>query len=136
VKERLIVNSVKHEITMVTAAGSKTEFARNPVIDINKTGDVSVSRGVYGAEHLPSLGIGYGGDARLYLGASVYYVYELELNTQLAFALSPHAPAFVEPVFSVGYNFYSNTSMFVGVNPTHWFLGLPAQVHAGLMVKF
>ena len=136
VKEQVSINSEKHTVTVTTQTGSKTEFAKDPIISVNKTGDVSVSRGVYGAEHLPSLGIGYGGDARLYLGASVYYVYELELNTQLAFALSPHAPAFVEPVLSVGYNFYGNTSVFIGVNPTHWFLGLPAQVHAGLMVKF
>jgi len=135
-KERVIVNSVKHTVTVITPTGSKTEFAKNPVIDVNKTGATTVDRKIYGLELLPFMGAGFGGNARLYLGASVYYLYNFEVNGQLAFALSTHSPAFVEPVVSLSYNFYNNTSVFIGTNPAHWFLGLPAQVHVGLTVKF
>ena len=40
VKEQVSINSEKHTVTVTTQTGSKTEFAKDPIISVNKTGDV------------------------------------------------------------------------------------------------
>lgn len=133
-KEAILYNSVTHMLTVSTETGTKTEYARNPVIHLQKDGTVKIDRKVYGLEHSPFGGYGYGDGVRLYVGMSWAYIYRLDVNTQLGVTDNRSLVA-IRAVSSLSYNFYSNTSAFVGVEPLALLTGQP-RIHAGVIVRF
>lgn len=135
--EILLLDPTKHTITIQTPTGTKTEYAgRNDTIKIEKNGTVKVDRKLFGFEHTPFLGFGYGdGALRAQLGLSVAYAYRFDLNTQLSIR-TDNGYRTIDPIISASYNFYSNTSVFAGTNPIALLTGLPAEYHVGIFVKF
>lgn len=127
-KEALSYNSNTHVLTVATSSGTKTEYTRNPVIHFQKDGTVKIDRKLYAWEFNPFIGTGYGDATRLHLGASVFYVWRLDVNAQLAF--NGAVPGAIVPIVSVSYNVWRNSNAFLGVDP------FKKQYHAGLFVRF
>jgi hypothetical protein len=135
-KEEVLYNSVKHTVTIVTRGKTVTEYAKNPTVELGTNNVLAINRHLMGAECSPFLGLGYGGRANAYLGANGLYLGWFDLGAALAIATNTNARGTVAPVLVVSYNVISNSSLFVGVDPSSWLLGGKPQVHVGLSLKF
>lgn len=133
--EEVIVNSLHHTVAIVTASGTNTIFAHDPVIHIGNNGVVTVDRKLFGLEFSPFIGLGYSDRLRVHLGASGLFFQRFDLNAQLAIATT-RVPGAVEPFVSLSYNAFGNTSLFLGVNPLRFLPAQTPQLCGGVLVKF
>jgi len=113
-KELISYNENRHTISVTTAKGTTTQYSRNPKVEIRKDGTVKVDADAYGWEVRPFIGIGYSDTARAYAGCQLFYFHQFDAALSVGIA-SAH-PA-LQPMLSVGWNFWSNTSLNVGINP-------------------
>src|SRR5229473_686209 len=80
--ERIQVNPDNHTLTIVTKTGTKTVTLpdRTSTIDVLKTGGVKVTSPQFGLEHHLFIGIAVSDDARLGIGADMFYWKRLDLG--------------------------------------------------------
>jgi hypothetical protein len=110
------VDSVHHTITIQTPTGTKTEYARNPVIHIQKNGVVTIDRNLLGLELQPFLGVGYSDTTRLFLGMNGLHMGRFDIHGELG-GVPDDTKVLIRPYIGLGYNFWSNTSLNMSVNP-------------------
>lgn len=134
--EAVKYDSDRHEVIIQTPAGTKVEYARNPTIHERKDGSIAVSRNLVGFECAPVGGIGYSDRFRLYGGVAFAYAWRLDVQAMGAFTTDRHFLSDSDFILALSYNFFRNTSVFVGENPVRPFLQQPPEIHAGLTVRF
>jgi hypothetical protein len=134
--EAIHIDSARHTVTLDTKNGRSTEYTgRSTTVHVGANGKVQVDRRLFGLEHAPFLGVGYGDRAlRGQLGLSFAYAYKFDANIHAAIALHGE-PRTLDLPLSISYNFYSNTSVFVGADPLPSLIGIPTTYHVGIIVK-
>ncbi len=87
VKEKIIINPLRHSIVIVTPEGTKvTNLPDRPSsIEIFKDGKVKVMAPQWGYEAVPFIGIGYSNQLNDYIGLDVFYWKRLDLGTAFSF---------------------------------------------------
>src|SRR5581483_7505304 len=80
--EKLILNPVSHSLITITKKGTKVTYLPNrPVsVEVTKQGEVKFTSRPWGTELSPFAGFGYSGEAKMVLGAGVFYYHRLDLN--------------------------------------------------------
>jgi hypothetical protein len=108
-KEQIIVNPIKHTITVVTAQGATTQTLpeRNSTIDVRKDGMVKVTAPQYGRELRPFAGVFFSDHVRLGAGLDCFYLKKLDLGFGLANMAKVNPVVFAKLSLIV----YSNTSI-------------------------
>jgi len=114
-KEQILINPVKHTITIVTAAGHKTLTLpdRLSTIDVLKNGNVSVTSPQFGLEHAPFVGATFADKLRF--GAGLDGLYWKRLDLGLGAAGGSGASTVMFAVLS--YNVWDN--MRLGITYDH-----------------
>jgi hypothetical protein len=115
-KEVVTYNENRHIITVTTPAGTTTAYSRNPTVEIRKDGTVKTDANKWGPEVRPFLGVGYSDTGRAYAGCQFLYFYQLDAAASFGWTADANKSAF-QPMLSVAWNFWSNTSINVGANP-------------------
>ena len=115
-KEVVSYNENRHTLTVMTAKGTTTQYSRNPEVEIRKDGTVKIDAKAWGFEARPFLGIGYSDTGRLYAGCNLFYVHSFDAAASFGWTANANKPAF-QPMLSIGWNFWSNSSLNVGINP-------------------
>src|SRR5260221_3578106 len=111
VSKRIQYDNRRHELITIDSSGNaRKQFAKSPIIDINKDGSVSISRHLWGIEHEPYIGLGYGSDIRICLGVDVVYVNRLNLG----FGLTSNSKN-LRLYTALNYNIWSNTGLMIGI---------------------
>lgn len=110
-KEKIIVDSSKHTIEVITKNSDKKTFLpdRPSSITEDNKGNLVVNSRVFGTEAKPYAGIGYDGHVRVHLGADWLYYKKLDLGTGLK--LNPSELKDTRIDLNLSYNFWSNTSI-------------------------
>jgi hypothetical protein len=121
-KETIVYNENRHEIGITTPTGTKWRYSRNPEVEIQKDGTVKVDTHLWGTELRPFLGLGYSDTGRVYMGTDLLYFRQFDAAASFGWTADNRKPAF-QPMLSLGWNFYSNTSLNIGANP------LPIMLH-------
>src|ERR1700674_638343 len=111
-KELVTYNDKTHKLTIVTSEKTIVEYAKNPTIELRKNGDVLVSRHLLGFELDPFMGFGYASRPAVFIGANVFHFSRFDIHGEIGFDKS-HIGMYA----GVGYNFWSNTSLNVSINP-------------------
>lgn len=120
-KEVISVNENRHTITVTTAKGTTQQYSRNPSVEIRKDGTVKVDTHVWGTEIRPFLGAGYSDTGRVYTGCQFLYYRQFDAAASFGWTADGSKPAF-QPMLSLSWNFWSNTSLNVGANPVPFVL--------------
>ena len=115
-KELIAYNENRHILTVTTAKGTTTAYSRNPSVEVLKDGTVKVNADKWGTEVRPFLGVGYSDTGRAYVGCQLFYFHQFDAAASFGWTADNRKPAF-QPMLSVAYNFWSNTSINVGLNP-------------------
>ena len=114
--ELVTENENNHTVTITTAKGTATHYSRDTKVEIQKNGTVKIDTDAWGVEAHPFLGVGYSDTARVYFGCNLFYIHSFDAAASFGLTANGSKPAF-QPMLSVGWNFYSNTSLNVGINP-------------------
>ena len=120
-KELISFDENKHIITVTTPKGTVQKYSRNPDVEIHKDGSIKVDSNAYGFEVRPFLGFGYSQTGRLYTGVDLLYIHQFDFGASFGWTADNRYNIF-QPMLSVGYNFWSNTSLNLGVNPVPFLL--------------
>lgn len=141
-KELITYNETHHTITVTTAKGTTTAYSRNPTVELRKDGTVKIDKHAWGLECRPILGIGYQDTGRVYLGVNALYFHQFDAFSAIGFPASMIASSptseghvFIEPITGVSWNFYSNTSLAVGVNTLNLILREKPELGIALTVR-
>ena len=116
-KEKIILNPQNHTITVVTKNGTKVSNLPTHTVSVveNNNGTLSIQDRVWGYEFSPWLGFALADKPRYVLGLDLLYFHKLDLG----FGIAPDFKSTsVVGVASLGYNIYSNTSIWAGVTST------------------
>lgn len=127
VKEKIIVNPLRHSIVIITAEGTKATTLpdRLSSIEIYKDGRVKTQIPQYGFEHTFFVGIGWGGQLNDYIGIDAFYWKRLDLGTAFSFDRDLKVKSLGFPLI-LSYTVWHNTRLSVGyeaVGPTNAFHG-------------
>lgn len=106
-KEQIIVDPVKHRLTVVQSTGIKViNLPDHPsVIDIHKDGSVVVTAPQYGFEHRFFLGGMVSDQGRFAVGMDLFYWKKLDLGLGGACQVGMHTPV---AFLGVSYTIYDN----------------------------
>jgi hypothetical protein len=116
-KEIVSYNQKTHILTVQTATKTIKEYAKNPEVEIGKNGSVKVDRHLAGFENEPFMGAGLMlGGPRFFLGDNVFHLSRFDVQASVGIPFSKQT-SFIRLYGGFGYNFYSNTSINVSVNP-------------------
>lgn len=116
VKERIVYDEKTHMLTVQTKESSVKEYAKTPVVEITKNGEIKVIRHVAGFENEPFLGGGYADAGRIFIGTNYFHFSRFDLIGAIGWTPDVRYSA-VQPFVGIGYNLYHNTSLNVSVNP-------------------
>ena len=107
--EQILVNPVKHTITIVKPSSSITTTLpeRTSTIDIHKDGTVKVTAMQFGYEVRPFVGVTYTDGLRFGGGADLYYFKRLDLGVGASWASGIKGNAFAK----ISYNVFDNLSL-------------------------
>jgi hypothetical protein len=133
-KEIVKYNENTHTITVTTAKGTTTQYSRNPNVEIRKDGTVKVDTYLWGTELRPILGVGYSDTGRAYTGYQLLYIRQFDFGPAIGWT-ADNRKAMFQPIVFGGWNFYSNTSLSVGMNPLTYILQQPPIVAVFLNVR-
>jgi hypothetical protein len=115
-KELISYNENKHVITVTTAKGTTQSYSRNPKVEIRKDGSIKIDADAWGVEFRPFLGVGYSDTGRVYTGCQLFYFHQFDAGASFGWTANGSKSAF-QPMLSLSWNFYSNTSLNIGANP-------------------
>jgi hypothetical protein len=133
-KEVIAYNENRHTISITTAKGTVQEYSRNPKVEIRKDGTVKVDSNSWGPELRPFLGVGYSDTGRVYTGCNLFYVHQFDAAASFGWTADSNKSAF-QPMLSIGWNFWSNSSLNAGVNPIPFVLQRKPELAVFLSVK-
>lgn len=132
VKEKIIINPLKHTVTVITASGKKTTTLSDHAssIEIFQNGKVKTSLPQTGFEAVPFVGIGYSTQLNDYIGCDFYYWKRLDIGTAFSFDrdLKIHSLGF--PII-LSYAVWHNVRLSLGVEP----LGPSHTIHGLVSVR-
>lgn len=120
-KEIISYNETRHTVMVTTAKGTTTQYSRNPKVEVRKDGTVKVDTDAWGVEVRPFLGVGYSDTGRAYTGCQLFYFHQFDANASFGWTADGNKPAF-QPMLALSWNFYSDTSLNVGMNPVPFVL--------------
>jgi hypothetical protein len=133
-KRKEIIDPIKHQITDVTRDSTGKEVTHSTYlpdrpISIIETNDnkIQIEERKMGPETRPYLGGSFGDVGRFQLGLDVFYFRQFDLGLGLGF--NPEILKDIKPNLNISYNFYSHTSVFIGIDNNHNALG-------GIKVRF
>lgn len=108
-KEEILINPVKHTITVVTASGIKTETLpeRESEIDIGKDNNVKITASQFGFEHSPFVYAGFSNHFRYGAGLDALYFKKLDLGIGLAGSAGTSTVVFAQ----LSYNVFDNVRL-------------------------
>lgn len=116
--EKIVVNPANHTIEIVTPKKTTTTYLPDRPTQIieNKDGSVTIVDHKFGVENRPFFGAGgaFDGTPRVYVGSDVFYFHRLDLGVGIN--TNPAELKDVRVNLSLGYNFYSNTSIALSVD--------------------
>ncbi len=118
VKDKAIItyNENRHEITVTTPTGTDIRYGRNPTVEVQKDGTVKVNAHSWGVEVRPFLGLGYSDTGRAYVGCQFFYFRQFDASASFGWTADNRHAAF-QPMVAIGWNFWSNSSLNLGINP-------------------
>lgn len=134
-RETISYDEKHHVISVTTEKGTTSGYSRNPMVEVRKDGQVVIHRHMLGLESGFFMGLGYADVARMYFGVDFAYWWKLDLGVAVGLAATKDATA-LEPVISLGYNVYSNTSLNLGLNPLSLLPTRKPEVAGFVSVKF
>lgn len=134
IKEAVTYNENRHTITITTAKGTTEQYSRNPKIEIHKDGTVKVTARTWGPDIRPFLGIGYSDTGRVYTGCQLFYFHSFDAAASFGWTADDNKPVF-QPMLSLSYNFWSNTSINIGANPLPIILRTKPEIAIFLSVR-
>ncbi len=126
VEKKIIVDTKAHQIVIVEKGKGRhgepiveqriDYLPPQAAVEIDKAGNVTVVARAYGTEHWPFVGFVFDteGSGRANVGLNLFYWRRIDIGAGLSFGMvgARDARAFL----SCGYNIYSNTSFYVGVD--------------------
>ena len=116
--EKIVVDPTKHEITIITDKGTANTYLPDRPTQIieNKDGSITVIDHKFGVEIRPFIGVGGAFDCtpRVHIGADVFYFHKLDLG--IGINTNPSELKDIRTDLSLGYNFWSNTSVALSVD--------------------
>jgi hypothetical protein len=115
-KETIVYNENRHEIGITTSSGTTWQYSRNPEVEVRKDGTIKVDTHMWGTELRPFLGIGYSDTGRVYVGIYLFYFRQFDAGASFGWTADNRKNAF-QPMLSLSYNVWSNTSINIGMNP-------------------
>lgn len=115
-KEKIIVDPVKHTITVVTPTGTNTTYLpdRPTSVTEDKDGKLTVQVKTWGTECRPYMGAGFDGHARLNIGLDGLYFHKFDFGGGLK--LNPVMLKDTRLDINASWNFYSNTSLALSID--------------------
>lgn len=135
VKERISFNEKTHTLIVETPKKTIKEYAHNPEVLIMKDDTVVIKRHLIGFENQFFVGVGYADCGRVFVGDNFFHFSRFDLSGSVGIAPDT-TKTVLQPFVAIGYNFYSNTSINLGLNPLHIGLyGLP-EVGGFVSIKF
>ena len=135
VKERVSFNEKTHIVTVITSKGTIRQYARNPQVDITTFDTVLINRHLTGFETQWFMGIGYADCTRVFLGMNFFHLGRFDLNGSIA-GVPDDTKVFLKSYAGIGYNFYSNTSINVAINPINVILRDRPDIAGFVSIKF
>lgn len=114
--ELITYNENRHIVTVTTTKGITQTYSRNPTVEIHKDGTVKVDNHMWGLEVRPFIGAGYSDTGRMYTGCQLFYFRQFDASAAFGWTADNRRPIF-QPIFAIGWNFWSDTSLNLGVNP-------------------
>lgn len=129
-QEKIIVNSRKHEIVVITPRGTETTSlppGRPVAITEDSHGKLTVQVRTWGTEFAPFAGVGFSDSFRPCLGVSVFYWHRLDLN--LGVTTSVNRPLVGRALLTGSVNLFSNTYFQAGIESNK-------SPYVGLFVRF
>ena len=111
-KEIVTYNEKTHTLTVITKDKTVHEYAKNPVVELRHNGDVVITRHLMGFEAEPFLGVGWATDPGFFLGTNLLHFGRL--NGNMSVSATKNRIGFYT---GVGYNFWSNTSLNIAIDP-------------------
>lgn len=133
-RELISYNENRHELTITTPNGTTREYSRNPIVELRKDGTARVDAHKWGPELRPFLGVGYSDTGRAYAGCQFFYFHGFDAGASLGWTADANRPA-LQPMLAVGYNFWGNTSLNVGLNPAPIVLNRKTEIAVFLSVR-
>jgi len=115
-KELVSFDVNRHTVTVTTDKGTTRQYSRDGAVEIRKDGTVKVDAHAWGTELRPFLGVGYSDTGRAYVGCHLFYFRQFDAGASFGWTADNRKPAF-QPMLSIGWNFWSNTSLNIGINP-------------------
>ncbi len=111
-KEQILLDPVRHTITVITASGHKTSTLPDRVstIDIRKDGSIVVTAKQFGFEQRPFFGGSFSDIGRFIAGSDMFYWKKLDLGAGLGVNKDINDLRFF---VKVSYNVYSNLQLGV-----------------------
>jgi hypothetical protein len=119
---------------VTTASGSVSKYSRSPDVEIRKDGSIKVDDNAWGLETRPFLAVGYSDTGRAYVGCNLFYIHQFDAAASLGWTADANKPA-IQPMLSLGWNFWSNTSLNVGANPLPFILQRKPEIAVFLSVR-
>ena len=132
--ELITYNENKHVITVTTPKGTVKQYSRNPDVEVRKDGTVKVDDISHGWEIRPFIGLGYSDTGRAYTGCQLYYFHQFDAGASFGWTADNRYNA-VQPMLSLSWNFYSNSSLHVGINPVSFVTEKKPEVGVFFSVK-
>lgn len=133
-KELIVYNENRHTISVTTAKGTTTAYSRNPSVEIRKDGTVKINKDAWGTELRPFLGVGYSDTGRAYAGFQLLYFHQFDAGASFGWTADANKASF-QPMLSISWNFWSNTSLNVGANPASYILQQKPEIAVFLSVR-
>jgi hypothetical protein len=133
-KEIVTYDENRHIISVTTSKGTVRKYSRNPEVEIRKDGTVKVDTHLWGTELRPFLGLGYSDTGRAYVGCNILYIRQFDFGASFGWTSDANKAAF-QPMLSIGWNFWSNTSLNAGMNPVPYILQRKPEIAVFLSVR-
>jgi hypothetical protein len=103
-------------------------------VEIRKDGTVKVDANAWGTEARPFIGVGYSDTGRAYIGCQLFYFHQFDAAASFGWTVDNRKPAF-QPILSVAWNFWSNSSLNLGANPISFIVEKKPEIAVFLSVR-
>jgi hypothetical protein len=116
-KELVSYNEKTHTLTVQTPNKTVTEYAKNPIVELRKNGDVVIGRHLAGFENEWFMGVGLVlSGPRFFVGDNLLHLSRFDVQASVGVPFEKQT-GFIRLYAGLGWNFYSNTSLNLSVNP-------------------
>lgn len=117
IKEQVTFNEKTHTLTVQTKTKTITEYAKNPKVQFTDLGTVVIDRHLAGFENEPFMGVGLVlSGPRFFVGDNVFHLSRFDVQASVGVPFEKQT-GFLRLYTGFGYEFWSNTSLNISVNP-------------------